>query len=190
MGIVKEIETYAGQHVKRAAGNMIAALGESKRVKCRFNDIVLIADRDSTVDSIVADYQEKCEERARRYRESPEGKAAVAAAEAKRAALQQTADRLMGELPHLNFNDAEAVLSWLCDMEEPRDHSGVKVDYPRMLHEFCRHGWEPDACVGPEFDENDKWNFAAWIVGQAIKAVYVPMTRHFTEQWRARFAGK
>lgn len=182
-----EIEATAGEHIRRTAERMVAMVRTAKRVKCRFNDILLLADRDSTVDGLVAEFNQRCEARAKAYRESPEGKRAQAEADERRHNLQVAADELMAGLDRLDFSNVAALLDWLCAIEDARDHIGVTVDVSRIVATFGAHGYLPNVNCGADYKEDDPDNSARWLIGQALSVPYVPLVRHFTEQWKAKF---
>jgi len=183
----QEIELSVGEHITTAAEKLIAACRNGGQAACKFNGVILAADKNSTIESIVDDFNHQSEEARIAYNESPEGKRAAWEALDRQTCLQIKADNLMEKLPDLNFNDPAVLLDWLCEMEEPRDHIGVRVDVERILQIFCANGYEPNAYCDDEFKDGDFYIHAAWIIGQAIASPYVPLVNHFTSQWKERF---
>lgn len=184
----KEVPVLGGEHLNRAAEKVVtAALESGGRAFCMFNGIRLEAGYGTIASDLVSHYQREMERQQKEYAASPEGIRAKAEAEAERTRLQHRADQLMANLLLLDFTDLDKVLSWLCAMEEPRDRIGVNVPTALIVNTFKLHGYEPNANCEPDFDENNRENYARWIIGQAISEPYVPMVNHFTEKWRQRF---
>jgi len=180
---MREIKLQPGEHLTSAAVKL-SALAPAK---CTFNGVTLVARKGTTPEALVAYYNEESERRAERWRESPEGRAYAAERRERQRSLQAKADSLMLRLPRLDFADLSAVLDWLSEMEEPRDHVGVTVDVPRLVAEFTSRGYAPGVNCDTAFDADDPDNFARWIIGQAIKEPYYPGVRRFTEEWRKKF---
>ncbi len=174
-------------HVSQAAVLLVDAVkthGDSFLV---FNGLCLAADKFSTVEGLCESYDKLSEIRRKEYLASPEGIERTRKDEATRSALQHRANQLSRKLPLLDFNNVDGLLDWLCEMEDPRDRIGVQVNSDLIREVFEGHGYKPNANVGNAFNENDRENYARWIIGQAIAPVYVPMVRSFTEKYRLRF---
>lgn len=181
---MREIESEPGMHISQAAKLMVAS-GEDCFTS--FNGICVAAPKGSTVEWICSEYDRLSEIRRQEYLASDEGKAFERQQALRREALQNKANACMEKLPKLLFSDAAGLLEWLCDIHDARDHIGVKVDNDLILRTFAAHGYFPNMNTGADFNENDRENFAGWIIGQAIQHPCPPLVKDFTEKWKARF---
>lgn len=185
---MNELKLLGGDHISKAAEQLIGLVKTDGDSFMIFNGICLPANQFSTIASICDDYDRLSELSRKEYEASSEGIARKQESESERKRLQETADNLMGELPDIDFNDVAKVLDWFCAIEPSRDRIGVSVDNATIINTLESHGYLPNMCCGDEFDENDRTTFAKWLIGQALGPV--PMTRHFTEQWKERFKGE
>jgi hypothetical protein len=184
----------AGTHISEAVEVLIRAAGVSGSAEGEFNEVTITAERGETADAILARYTSECERRTDAYRKSPEGIAALNCAAERTAALQQAADDLMAALPNLDFTDENAVLDWLCALQEPSDHIGISIDKNSVLIDFAKHGLRPNVNCGPDFDAGDRRNFFEWLVGQALDGLATVaihgVIHKFADDWRRGFAGR
>lgn len=191
---MKTIDFGAGCYINDAAKQLIAACKtEEQTARGMFNEILLFADKNSTVEGIVAFYNAESERRAEAYRNSPEAKAAARASEERKVEAQQKHDRLMRQLPNLNFADDVAVLDWLCEFQDPSDYIGVVKQQDVVLATFAAHGYYPNVNLGKDFTGDDRDSFARFIIGQALddlacevgainKVVHI-----LTDNWKKKF---
>jgi len=186
----KDLEIYeamAGDYIPMAIVRMlaIAKLAEQS-VRGTFNGVEIIATPTSLSATLVNQFHAEQERQGEEYRKSPEY-ARVQREQAERMTmLQQKADALMEQLSTLDFSNQTALLDWVAEMEEPRDHVGVRVDGELLVRTFEAHGYVAGANCGDEFKEHDADNFARWIIGQALESSY-PMVSHFAKEWKERF---
>lgn len=191
---MKTYEPLAGEDISTTAKRIVAmAKREKGVVKAKFNDIELTANSDTTADSVVAFYGEESKRRGEAYRNSPEGKKAAREAEERRVALQQKHDALMQQLPTLNFADDVAVLDWLCEFQDPSDHTGVVKQNDAVIVAFAAHGYHPSVNTGKNFNESDRDNFARYIIGQALAGLQCEVgavhqiVHKFVDDWKKKF---
>lgn len=177
----------AGLHIREAAKLLV----ERAPASGMFNEIELRAEGGETPEAVVARFTNQCEERAARYRVSPEGIAAAQARSNAKLGAQQVYDKQMAKLPALDFTNDLAVLDWLCAIQDATDTSGVRMDKNAILIAFATNGFRPNANCGDAFDGADRDNFHRWIVGQALdtlSAVSIhPMIHKFAADWREKF---
>ena len=181
-----------GSHIDDAARELIEAAKNGEPAEGEFNGVKLVAGRNSTVEAIVARYHEGLEAQSKAYRESPEGIAATAKEATRKRNLQEQADALMVELQTLDMNSDVAVLDWLDRFQDPSDHTGVRTDAAAVVKAFEEAGYVAGANCGPAFDENDRGNYARYLVGQAISNLKYIGAIHqvfgsFHERWKAKF---
>lgn len=188
---MKTYEALAGQSIQTAAKAMIALAVESQEpVLSEFNGIVIVGEPQDSYSKIVTRYHEASKKQHEEYLASPEGKKAAADSEDRRLMLQKRADALMAALPHLVFTDVGEVLEWFCAAEEPRDHIGVTISFDTIRDILAAHGYEAGANCSDDFKEDDRENFARWIIGQALSNPCPPLVNHFANKWRERFEAK
>ena len=190
---MKTYEPFCGEDIRTTAKRIVAMAEETKGVvQAKFNDIELTANPDTTADRVAAFYGEEQERRTEAYRNSPKGKKAARETEERRVVLQQKHDALMQQLPTLNFADDVAVLDWLCEFQDPSDHIGIVRQQNAVIAAFAAHGYYPSVNTGKDFNENDRDNFARYIIGQALSnlrnvgAIHHLVLR-FTTDWKKKF---
>ena len=183
-----------GTHISEAIGALIRAADTDGQSEGVFNEVILVAKRGERAEDILSRYTSECERRTEAYRKSPEGIAADNRAKERRQALQQTADGLMAGLPNLDFTDENAVIDWLCALQEPSDHVGVIIDKNAVLIAFAKNDLLPNVNCGADFDANDRRNFFEWLIGQALdglaKVAIHGVIHKFADDWRQRFCGR
>ena len=182
-----------GCHISEAAQMLVDACKVYDAAQAMFNDISLIADKDSTVEDIIADFNTKMAAVSEAYRNSPEGEKAARESEQRKVNAQQKHDALMRQLPNLNFGDDVAVLDWLCEFQGPSSCIGVVKQQDVVLATFAAHGYYPNANCDMDFHFADRDNFARWIVGQALDELQSKVgavrggIHRFTDEWKMWF---
>lgn len=171
-------------------------ISSSAKVLCRFipcrmtfNDIELRSYTGSTPESIVADFWRQCDDRDRRYRESPEGQLAVQRQLADIDTAQRTVDALMVELDSVDLTVAADALEWLERYAGPADRIGVRTDPARIVTAFESAGWVRNDCVGHPEVASDSHIYARWLIGQALDGIAFLGAPHqvfhyFLARWR------
>lgn len=188
-----EIKFAGGTPIAMAARMLVDAVAKiHEPVQGKFNDILLVADAGSTLEGIVAFFDQQREIRAEEYRNSPEGKRAAQEAEERRSRLQQTHDSLMRKLPSLDMHDQVAVLDWLCQMQEPSDHVGIILRRATIVSAFEKAGFVANANTGKAYKADDRENSFRYLVGQALSGLKDGPAIHsilhkFTKEWREKF---
>ena len=104
----------------------------------------------------------------------------------------ETAKRLTGELEQLDFGNLDAVLQWLCDIQDPSEYACVKLDSEKILAAFAAHGFHVNNDL--VVDTNDRESHARYIINQClilIQAMSIPQMLHgYVAQWRKKFGEK
>jgi hypothetical protein len=183
----------AGTDISAAAVRLVGAANVSGcPAECSFNGVRLRADPGTDPAAVADRYSRHSEERARRYRESPEGRARAAAEAADVARLQATADELLRDLAEIDFGDQPTVLRWLGDLQPCTDRIGVKVRRSDVVAAFAGHGLVPNMCCGDAFDADDRDTYFRWLVGQALDGLTRGPAVHgvfhkFAAEWLARW---
>lgn len=88
--MTREISIGAGEHIQSAATKLVAAAHEWGSASMTFNELLVYADRNSTVASILTDWEARQKARSEDYRNSPEGKRAEQEREKRLYGAQQS----------------------------------------------------------------------------------------------------
>ena len=94
---------------------------------------------------------------------------------------------------YIDMQNLEAVIYWLELLQEPSDHIDVHVPVDQIIRYFNAAGYRENAFCGPLFNSEDKYVFAAWLIGQALAGLKTVGAIHgifhkFAQEWRAKFA--
>lgn len=187
-------EPLIGEDISETARIMVTMANTANSAfKANFNDCVLIVNPGDKAKDIVKFYNEESNRRTAAYRKSPEAKCAELESEKRKEEAQRKHDALMRQLPNLDFTNDVTVLNWLCEFQDPSDHSGVVKHQNEVLTIFAKHGYQPSVNLGEAFNGEDRDNVARYIIGQALanlqgdvgaihKIVHV-----FTASWKKKF---
>jgi hypothetical protein len=186
-----------GTHISEAAALVSsAATSAGGTVMADFNGVALIAEPGDFAADVEAAWQREMDSRAREYRQSPEYAQQQAEAEARRASLQAELDRLMAELPCLDFGNSLSLINWLERLAEPSDHVDVTCPWRQIVLLFEEHGYVAGANTGAAYDGDDAENSARYLIGQALASLrgdYLgahgvhPVFHAFAREWRQQF---
>ena len=202
-------ELDLANHITILAERMVALAKTKGKVEKEFNGIMLTADEKSNPQDIIDDYRRKVEESYDRYLNSPEGKRAALEIkkqketkkrENKRRVLegekiiekaQQEYDKLMQQLPNLDFTNFASVLDWLCKLQDPSDRVGVVKRQSEVLNIFAKHGYQPFS-EADDFEASDAESRARHIINRALEnlksvgAIH-PSIHKSTGDWKRQF---
>ena len=186
------LDFLAGTHIEAAARQLVAAAQEHGAASGTFNGIALAADASTSMEAIVAHFNNETTERSLKYRNSPEGQEADRQADKRRADAQYQHDALMNRLPSLDMKDDVAVLEWLCQMQAPSDHVGVILRRQTIISAFEKAGFVANANCGKEYRPGDRENMHRYLVGQALAGLKEGPAIHsilhkFADEWRKQF---
>lgn len=168
-----------------------AALRAKVQIECN-GILVEVTARDNPV-TLYQKWEREMDRRAAEYRRSPEGRRAAAEAAARLQSYQQQMDRLMEELPNLDFSDMGALIDWLDRLADPSDHIGVPTPAEEIVSAFIEHGFVPNANTKGQFNGDDPENYARWLIGQALDGLNTMGAIHgvyhkFAKEWKEKFA--
>ncbi|MDP2816320.1 MAG: hypothetical protein Q8O19_06550 [Rectinemataceae bacterium] len=199
---MKKLHIGCGVSIYSAAAQMVEACKDNEQVSIEFNGVTVVADKTSTTESIVADYNAQSEADAERYRNSPAGKRAAEEARQEVERLQTLYDESLAELPSLNFDDQAGLLAWFEKIQPATDHIGVEGRIEggtRILEAFVEHGYLPNVNTGDASNPDDPDNAARYIIGQCLTCLgkdgFAPgsihqVVHHFIAEWRKKFQPK
>ncbi len=191
-------EPPIGIHISSAAIEMVQLANKHQtKVTAVFNGIELSTDPDFDVlraaQEIVEDYKLKNKLRIEEYDNSPEGKAKIIELEIQKQQNQKTVNAAVAELETLDFSDIAAVVDWFDKVTDPMDFRGVKVPSAKIVRIFKINGYLPCVNTGNNYNDEDKENFARYIIGQALLGLKSPIGRihpvfkSFAKKWREKF---
>jgi hypothetical protein len=187
----KQINIRPSCHLHDAVTGMVhhvAIMGES--VQCEFNGVTLIADGNSTVNSIMRHYNDEREKQSQEYYKSDEYKRVLRETEI----LQHKCRKLLDVFFYdLDFSDLEQVLNWLIEFQECLERVGVTFNSELVVHFFERKGFVESANIGINFNLRDKENFARYIIGQSMAFLRQRGCLHqvllrFIREWKEMYA--
>lgn len=181
-----------GEHISRAACRLVDAAKKYGEANGFFNEIELVATSTSLPQDITEYFTTEIARQSAAYWASPAGIAAKKRDQEEIATAEKIRDRLLLELPSLDFSNETAVLDWLCALQVPSDRVGVKIDAVPILSAFERHGLLPGMNCGDDFDGENRANFYGYIVGQGLTGLKDGPAIHwiinkFTDQWKEKF---
>jgi len=190
--IASAIEARPGEHIRTVAMRAATAADERHEpVEFLFNDVLMTVAPGAEAESVVTEYEVKCEERRAAYRASPEGIAAAKARAAEIVANQAEVDALMAELPTAR-SDID-VIDWLCAYAREADDIDVKAPHAAVADYLEGLGYRRGENVGRTDLANDRVGMARWIIGQALDFLrrgYPPhgVIHHFRDKHRGMAA--
>lgn len=194
---VKTVEFRVGTSIRSAAQQLIMACEPSSRVCGTFNGISLVADEDSSINSIVNDFNEKSTAATEVWRNSPEGIAAARQRKERLEQLQATYEAAMEELPTLDFDNPETLLDWFCKIQPATDHVGItgRVEKAKeIVRVFAEHGYHPNVNIGNAHKADDEDNVARFIIGQCLdlfgpgpEGTINQVAHYAVEDWKKKF---
>lgn len=189
---MKEFAFGVGTSIVRAAKEMAAYAIVHGDAKMTFNDVTLLANKNSTPQGIVDDYHAQLKAVGDAWRNSPEGIAVAKEYEEGVIATQAKYDGLMEHLPKLDFTNQQQLLDWLCQLETTIT-SGVNFEgfQAKTVEVFTQHGYLPGVNTGAAINNEDADNVARYIIGQCLdtlnKGYIHQVIHHFTEDWKLKF---
>lgn len=182
------------ENIRDLARIMISEAKEADRsVRAKFNEITITADKDSTVEDIVADYHNKIAVDADRYNKSPQGQREALEEEKKKKEMQQRHDSLIEQLSNLNFDKKSVVLNWLYKFQDPSDYSNIEKDPEKILKIFMEHGYQPYEYTDTSFNNKDRDESARHIISIALDNLRSvgsihPVVRKSIDEWKKNFS--
>ena len=190
-----EIATHLGESIDNAAVRLVQAADEHGEATAKFNDIELFAAKGFAAEGVVRHYMDEVEKRSRAWRASPEGRRVEQERETRRSEMQAKHDNLVRRLPSLDMSNDVAVLEWLCQMQEPSDHTGVILQRQNIVSKFEAAGYKPNENTGDDFRKDNRANVFRYLVGQALAGLKEGPAIHgilhsFAADWRRDFVEK
>ena len=92
---------------------------------------------------------------------------------------------------HLDWDNLNNILKWLCEIQEISDHPGVGIEKGRVISIFLSYGFLVNDALGDDFDGEDKEIFARYIIGQALSTLSYcsihPVVKTFYKSWHDKF---
>ena len=196
--VVEEVKASCGESIESAAQKMLDTYRSSVNsendveVRCKFNGATMKCGKGSTLKSIIRHWHRELNAQTKAYRNSPMGKAQDKEDAIEIAYLKAKRQRLMLEFKTLNFNDYTEVLDWLLKIQDISDDTRVGVPVKQILSVLRKHDYKANVNCDADFNEEDRENYARYIIGQAIDGLKKIGAIHglvhkFTKEWVDKF---
>jgi hypothetical protein len=183
-----------GDHISDFA-NRLVEIRKNKNhdIEGEFNEVVMKVTTQTTVEEILKDYDNQCEQRREAWVNSPEYKERERKREEEVKKMSIEAQHHVESINSLDFSDLNCVLEWLVKLQPLSDRIGVLFDREAVINGFEQHGYEANMNTKENFNEEDKGNFAGYIIGQCLSGLNSIGSIHhmaviFTERWKNKFA--
>ena len=181
-------DTSPGTRIEGAISDMLTLAKEhNTKVTTIFNDNPITVSPDDKLPDVLENWNAECNRRRLEYEQSLE----YIASKLKHAQeLQQQKDRvaeLLNNPP--DFTDLNDVITWL---EELMRCDYINIKYHGIVELFNSKGFYPNVNTGSDFKENDKENWARYLIGQALDGIQSmgaipPIYEDFAQTWRNKF---
>jgi hypothetical protein len=178
---MKNINGYrplAGTSITTACAEASAlALATNKEVPFDFNGVTVTAAPGKSVESLEKQWQSGMDERAAKWKASPECKKQEAAMQEAIARAQSNIDALMASMPVCS--DMDGVMEWCKNFATHADWIGIKYDKEIILNHLRNGGYVENDLVGqPPESFNNRKNMGRWIIGQVMECLSTGMPPH------------
>lgn len=193
---MRNIDNYStlGMHIREFCEVLVNERDKYEEPVCgTFNGIHIVADKETNADSLVNFFRIEVKRKQEEYEKTPEYKEVQEKSKSEIMQMNEQMQIKMKELSSLDFKNLDTVLTWCCDVQPLTDRNGVNVPKDKILNIFNINGYFPKVNIGEDFKEDDKENFARYIIGQALGClihmnVIHPLVITFTEKWREKFS--
>lgn len=107
-------------------------------------------------------------------------------------ASQYLIDEQMRRLENLDFTNLDELVMFFYTLTEPSNHFGVVIDGQPVVRKFTQHRFYMGCNTGRFFNENDREDFARYLIGQGLgqlwrfRCIHVSYLQH-AQQWRQQF---
>lgn len=138
-------EPMAGQHIFSASDQAIKLSCETgKKVQFKFNRVSVVVNPDSTPEQAVQFYDDECNRQAEAYRNSPEGKAEIAAREDAIATKSNRLNEMVDNLDATLEQGTAATMDWLAEYADLADDVAVDGRYPEVIEKLEAAGYSQE----------------------------------------------
>ncbi|PID34724.1 MAG: hypothetical protein CR971_01765 [candidate division SR1 bacterium] len=174
--VEKIIKPLGGESIYDFAHQLIAAANkesEGRKIIGVFNGVKIIVDPTEEIysDNIVNFYLKEAKKGREEYKNSPEGIQKEKEYRKNLEFMQKKTNKLIEDLNNLNFSDYELILEWLCDFENASNNTNIFCDREKVISVFKEHGFDIDANLGENIDEENAENIAKFIAGQILNGI-------------------
>ena len=183
---MKIIEAETGDTLKLFIEQLIATAKELKEpIQTKFNRIEFIVNPDDTAEALLEGYNNA-------YINQATYQLELAHIDNYLATARQTFDRLIMQLPDLDFDNDVAVLDWIYELQDPSDILCDKSQAGFIVETFAAHNYFPGVNCGPDYQADDRENVARHLIGQALEFLQTSGAIHQVagtriEEWKEKF---
>ena len=164
-----QFQPTAGLDIHYACDKAVAMANQGNdSVSFNFNGVAMVVAPGETAEAAVGRWWAQYEKNAEAYRNSPEGRAAKAAAEAREARCQRETTDLIARLPNV-VRSLPDLVRWCMALSQSAGHVGIVWKPNEVADAIEAAGWKANAHVGrPKEDFDDQTIMGEWLVGQSI----------------------
>jgi len=160
-------ESKVGSHIENGIKSMKQmAIEHNNHIKTDFNDIEIIVNPDSDINKVIEAFHAEQNRLAKEYTNSPEGQARIKEREDEHMRQIIRVEELWDNQP--DFSDLNSVITWLEELEKC---SMMNLRKDRIVELFESKGYFACVNCGEDFKEDDKENWARWLIGQALECI-------------------
>ena len=194
------LDTQAGDYIDNVLEKMIQILNDRPQldgVRTTFNGIVIIADKNSTTESLRSEVKRKQKASRRRYKRSAVAKRRK---KERKAEIRSKKHEVIAQIRAFNGLDKsnlEKTIAWLAEFQPLSDRIGVLKPSQAffIVKTLEGAGYRANENTNEHFKKEDKENVARYIIGQTISMLSTryaihPMIVHFSSEWEQKFVEK
>lgn len=184
-------EPLAGTHIRDASETARRMAVKRRRpVRFRFNDVVLVATRKTSVDSLLWSFDLVMHQHRQAYRNSRRGREAAARRSRVLQSAQQVVDHLLNTLDASIQNGLSDTVLWLSRFSDVADDCDLRYSKEEIRQKLLGAGYIENQHVGCNQEDFDvREILGQYIVGQAINCLGHGLPPHpITSKFAAKYA--
>lgn len=163
----------------------------NEEVFFKFNDITIIAHKNSDPNKLVESFLETNQKRLHDYYNSKEYKQKCLKEKKETEQNQKKMDLVMKKMDSIDFHDLDSIINWWL-LFESNHYSGVYFHTNQIIQTFESKGYKSNANIGISFNSENKENVARYIIGQCLQGIQShghinPIVHKFAREWREKF---
>jgi len=194
------LDAIAGDYIDDVLEKMVQILNDRPQldgVRTTLNGIVILADKNSTAESLQSEFKRKKRASKRRYRQSAVAKRKK---RERKAEIRVKKDEVIAQIRTFNGIDKsnlDKTIAWLAGFQPLSDRIGVVKPSQAffIVKTLEGAGYRANENTNEHFNKEDKENVARYIIGQSISMLSTsyaihPMIVHFSSEWEQKFVEK
>jgi hypothetical protein len=189
-----KIEISAGIDINSVIDQAISRAKEiGGYVGFDFNGTTLVVTEDSKPADVLAAWKADGKKQSEEFKNSAKGQKLIREREESNRMDQKTIDAHLAYLPHmLKENDIAKAVVWCGGFAEVNDNRNLTYDKMAIIQAFVQAGYHLNINTGVNFNEEDKDNYARYIIGQCLDNLsadmpMMPIAKSFADKWVQKF---